>query len=310
MLATQEGGRTVVSGYLRNSASVHASDAVVIDTDHYTANIDSWRLGSLPVSAIADPNRARVTRASDFADQAPGSHLVGILLRGTGRLTTGSRSLRLTPGEIVLYDAQAPFVLRFDEAYHYLVTEIPDALLAPSDGVDLGAASGEVGTAPAARVAVDVLASLPAHAPHLSSFARERLGDTFVALLRDAVDDVRGADRRSRADELLPAILGWIEARLDDPTLSPATIASAHYVSVRYLHRLFERHGVTVGEHIRRRRVEQIKNALSDPRTATLPISAIGARWGFTDATQLIRQFRAVEGVTPGRWRRSPTATG
>lgn len=308
MLATQEGGRTMVSGYLRDPASVHVSDAVVIDTDHYTATIDSWRLGSLPVSAIADPNRAQVTRSLGFTDPNPGSHLVGVLLHGTGRLTTEARSARLSPGAIVLYDARAPFVLRFDDAYHYIVTEIPDALLAPpSAEFDLGVASEEVGTAHAARVAVDVLASLPAHARGLSPLARARLGETFVALLRDAVDEVRGAQQGSRADELLPAILGWIETRLNDPALSPAMIASAHYVSVRYLHRLFERHGVTVGEHIRRRRVEQIKNALADPRTAALPISAIGARWGFTDATQLIRQFRAVEGVTPGRWRRSPS---
>lgn len=312
MLATQERGRTIVSGYLRRPAAVHVSDAVTIDTEHYSAAMASWSLGSLPVSAIEDPNRATVTRYPDVTDRGPGRHLVGLLLSGSGHLITETCTTRLTPGGIVLYCSQDPFVLQFDEPYRYLVTEVPDALLVSiPDRIDLAAACADVSAAPAARLAVDVLSSLPGRADHLSAFAREHLGETVVALLRDAVDDVRGSGApATEFTDLLPMLLRWIDFHLPDPELSPARIAAAHFISVRYLHRIFERHGVTVGEHVRRRRVERVKIDLLDPRTATQPVSAIGARWGFTDANQLIRHFRAVEGDAPGRWRRAHGGQG
>jgi hypothetical protein len=44
---------------------------------------------------------------------------------------------------------------------------------------------------------------------------------------------------------------GFIQRQLADPELTPATIAEAHHISVRTLHRLFGSHGHPVTEWIR-----------------------------------------------------------
>jgi AraC-like DNA-binding protein len=65
-----------------------------------------------------------------------------------------------------------------------------------------------------------------------------------------------------------------------DPTLTPAMIAAAHHVSVRYLYRLFETEQSRVAAWIRQRRLERCPRDLLDPALRTQPVSAIAGRWG------------------------------
>ncbi len=52
--------------------------------------------------------------------------------------------------------------------------------------------------------------------------------------------------RSTTAGELVAGVRAHIDDRLADPELSPASIAAAHHISVRYLHRLFAQEGTTV----------------------------------------------------------------
>jgi AraC-like DNA-binding protein len=92
-------------------------------------------------------------------------------------------------------------------------------------------------------------------------------------------------------------------ARLDDPELTTATIAAAHYISPRYLQKLFEAEGSTVTDWIRRRRLDHCKRELLDPRNAGESISTIAARWGLADSSHFSRLFRATYGMSPREFR-------
>ncbi|MEV6075188.1 helix-turn-helix domain-containing protein [Streptomyces sp. NPDC052069] len=96
----------------------------------------------------------------------------------------------------------------------------------------------------------------------------------------------------SRTRMLLARIDHFIDANLTDRTLSPSDIAAHHHLSVRTLHTLFRQRERTVSATIRHRRLEGARAALSNPRLRTLPISAVAAQWGFTDATLFSRTFR------------------
>ena len=126
------------------------------------------------------------------------------------------------------------------------------------------------------------------------------LDDSDVAAnirLSTAVMDVIGAalaapsDRssalppESRSTTLLLSIKAFIERELPNPALTPSGIAAEHHISVRYLQKLFEAQGETVTGWIRRRRLERSRRDLLDPRLRARPVAAIGARWGFADAT-------------------------
>lgn len=99
-------------------------------------------------------------------------------------------------------------------------------------------------------------------------------------------------------------VQAFIDRRLADPRLSPGTIAAAHHISLRLLHKLFEEHGTSVGRWIRDRRLERCRRDLLDPALSDVPASAIAFGWGFADAAHFTRVFREAYGHPPGEYRR------
>ena len=307
MLTTHEPGRTVVSGYLHDDAlaSAHTSDAVVVDSDHFVASIETSRVGSYPASTISasDGTTVRPMFAVPRSSR-PAKYLVGVLLTGSGKLWS-KRSLDLRPGTLTVYPADDPFVLEFHGAHRYFVTEVPAAALGSNDRViDHAVANVELSLTPTARMAADMLTTMPSVTERAPWSLRHRLGETVVALLRSAIDELEGMPLEAEPSDLVESILTWIDDHLGDDGLTPGRIATAHHISVRYLHKLFQASGMSVCDVVRRRRIERIKEDLCSPAHSTWSVSAIGARWGVGDSTQLIRQFKAIERMTPGEWRR------
>jgi AraC-like DNA-binding protein len=104
-------------------------------------------------------------------------------------------------------------------------------------------------------------------------------------------------------------IRAFIEQRLADPELTPATIAAEHHISLRYLHKLFHGQGITVAGWIRDRRLERCRRDLADPTLTARPISAVAARWGFTNPAHFSQAFRAAYGLSPRQFREHHTGT-
>lgn len=96
---------------------------------------------------------------------------------------------------------------------------------------------------------------------------------------------------------------------LDDPGLSAEGVARAHLISVRYLHRLFQDEGVTVGRLILRRRVEECARELARRGGVSPSISVVATRWGFRNAAHFSRAFKAVHGQSPQQRRRLVAAS-
>jgi len=109
--------------------------------------------------------------------------------------------------------------------------------------------------------------------------------------------------RSARRISLLRQIHAYIDEHLADPALTPAVIAAAHYISERYLYRLFAGLGTSVGGCIRDRRLQRVRQDLADPLLADKTVSAIGAHWGFASAAHFSRVFRRAHGVPPGEYR-------
>jgi AraC-like DNA-binding protein len=137
---------------------------------------------------------------------------------------------------------------------------------------------------------------------------RDRVGGAVLDLVTVAL-----AERLNRAEAAVPAgtrqrmllmrIRTFIDQHLDDVDLSPPTIAAAHHISLRHLHKLFEGEEVTVAGWIRRRRLERCRQDLQDPALWDRPVSAIGARWGFANPVYFSRLFRRTYGIPPARYR-------
>ncbi|MET8978900.1 helix-turn-helix domain-containing protein [Streptomyces sp. NPDC004539] len=127
-------------------------------------------------------------------------------------------------------------------------------------------------------------------AGHLARSAVDLLGVLVLELLQPHGD---------HRDAMLPRIRTFIEDHLDDPALSPEAIARAHHISVRYLHKLFQNDGTTVGRWIRRRRLDTCRHELDNRRVT---VAAVAHRWGFTSPSHFSRTFRDAYGMSPREW--------
>jgi hypothetical protein len=143
-------------------------------------------------------------------------------------------------------DSSRPYRVSSPDAFEMLVFAVPKVLLRPHVDV-VGARTA---CAIPARAGLAALV-----APFLRSVGDGLLDGTVseddADLGEGVVDLVRGLFARRGTGprgDLLADAKATIELRLHDADLGPATVAAAHFISTRYLHRLFEPEGVTVSE--------------------------------------------------------------
>jgi AraC-like DNA-binding protein len=102
---------------------------------------------------------------------------------------------------------------------------------------------------------------------------------------------------------LILRIDSFVRAHLADPALRPAEVAADAQISVRHLHRLFARSGITVSDWIRERRLQACRQDLSNPRLYDQSITDIAFSWGFSDSAHFSRSFKKMFGVSPRQFR-------
>ncbi|WP_369426241.1 helix-turn-helix domain-containing protein [Rhodococcus sp. T2V] len=127
--------------------------------------------------------------------------------------------------------------------------------------------------------------------------------DVVLALLLADDHGQRSHPSQVSPHTLFEQVRGYIEDNLGDPRLDPASIAQAHFISVRLLYKLFEGGGPSVAEWIRKRRLERCKRDLADPTLADVSVMEISARWGFSSSAHFSRTFRTAVGCSPREYR-------
>lgn len=144
---------------------------------------------------------------------------------------------------------------------------------------------------------------------HMATLARFLDGElkpyelSISDLTTSMFDAVIASEQRGPLDRdrLVADIKEYIESYIVEESLSARSIAEAFDVSPRYVHKLFERAGHTVGEWILRRRIERsARDLLRGDETVT----TIALKWGFKDLSHYSRVFRRVHGVAPSIYRR------
>jgi AraC-like DNA-binding protein len=128
----------------------------------------------------------------------------------------------------------------------------------------------------------------------------------LIALALGANADAKAlaADRTVSAVRLA-AIKADIVANLDDGNLSATTVADRNRVTVRYLHKLFEREGVTYSEFVLSQRLSRAFSILRNPLHSHRAISTIAFELGFNDLSYFNRAFRRRYNETPSEIRQA-----
>jgi AraC-like DNA-binding protein len=272
--------------------------------DRLTAgDVGALQVGELSASA---PGGARRT-AAHIRRSDPDLYKIDVLVDGRGVIEQGDREAALGPGDFTLVDLSSPACWSMGPARVVALT-FPTAML-PLRRDDLGRLRGvrmrgDHGTG---ALFSSLAQRLIEQIDNLSRADGARLGtavlDLLAAGLATRLDRASVISPESRQRALLLRVRAFIEEWLGDPELSPRSIAAAHYISIRYLHKLFEAEQTTVADWIRRRRLERCRRDLLDPAQRATPVGAIGLRWGFRDAAHFNRLFRAAYGLPPGECR-------
>lgn len=285
------------------------------DRDGFAARILARTLGPVEASQVEAPAHAVRRSARQVARDSRECYKLGLVLRGSCLLRQHGREVLVEPGDVVLYDLTEPVEIDFT-AHRIFTLVVPHkAIPLPTEHVARLAGTLLTDRVRTGRLVTSVLTTLAddgdaaegPHAHHLGAAVLELVTGAMSERLGEAVHP---CDAPAAHTELLHCIEDWIERRLEDPGLSPATIAQAHHISVRQLHRLFQAKGITVARHVRTRRLEHCRRELRDPRLATQRISAIAYRWGFPDAAAFSRVFRAAYGASPSDYRAAITGIG
>ncbi|MEU1181111.1 helix-turn-helix domain-containing protein [Streptomyces sp. NPDC005820] len=260
------------------------------------------------------------TTESGPVEIPPAAHAIGrftaddhitVLLQVSGCvfLDQNDRRTLLGPGCLAFTDTTRPYTLiRGDGSRTHAFRLPPHSLgLREADRRRIAEAPVPPDTETAALV-VPFLSRLAdragGYAPHLRPLLARNVADLLATL---AAERLAHGTPRAGADPagtlLRLRIKGFIEDHLTDPDLTPRTIAAAHHISVRHVHRLFQAEGTTVGRWIRHRRLEACRRALGRPARDAPVLTAVAHRYGFTSYSHFSRAFRAAYGMSPSEWR-------
>lgn len=300
--------------YMRDAA---ANAIVPLDLwyEDKEQDFDGWiRAADLgPVRFVhTSAPRGRVARTPTLIRRSdPELYWMSWQLRERCVVEQNDRQAGLGPGDFALVDLSLPCGVTgsFLETAHLV---FPRAML-PLGRQETG---GLAGMALAGRARGALITSLVRQLARdldaCNGAGADRIGtallDLVTATLLTRLGRGEAIPRPTGIRALSLRIHTFIEERLGDPQLSPSMIAAAHFISTRYLHRLFEYEGKTVSAWVRSRRLERCRRDLLDPAMLSRPVATIAMRWGFTDPGYFSRVFREVYGLPPGEYRRLAAA--
>ncbi|MDT5238364.1 MAG: AraC family transcriptional regulator, positive regulator of tynA and feaB [Mycobacterium sp.] len=270
--------------------------------DTFKAWLRRWQIDDL---ALVDGQcgpcsgaRARHQRADTEGE------FVAVMIVQAGAETISQRHIEatMTPGDVVAWDSTNRNRFTVREPLSKRSMLIPWTALDEvggrawmSDGVKLDAA------APATRLLTTYLDTLNQVLPELDSVGVSAARTAALVLLTGALRSESNVCSAELAQPALRAsIERYIERHLLDGTVTPAAIASAHWVSIRTVNRVFSATGQTVGEVVRLRRLARAREDLTE---SDRPISDIAHRWGFSDTSHFSRTFKAHYGSSPTDFR-------
>jgi len=261
------------------------------------ARLTGGELGPVLISALSG-DAHRVGRTSRMIARAdPERMLFYFLRRGECAIEQDGRGCLLRVGDLAAQDTSRPSMFEATTGFEMLMLAVPKWFLgdaAQRVGSRTAMRTGG-GDSPLLRLASPLLAGLQRTADE-NGMARAE-AEAAARMLLPMIDALYGETEApcSRSDELRERMRRFALAHLRDPHLGPERLAREHFVSVRYVQKLFADEG-GVSAWIRAQRLD---GAAREVRESRLPVASIAERWGYTDAASFSRAFRRAHGVSP-----------
>jgi len=223
---------------------------------------------------------------------------------GTEVVAIAGETHRLTTGDVVLWDCQAPTLFGVPSQLRKSALLIPTSVLKHMSLTPRGNRGLQYfNDAPTAPLLRQLLTYLGDHGQPLSpSYRRTR--NALLELALGTIESTRDTESTSLVPALRASVSRWIDDHIFDPDLRPTTIAAAHAVSVRTLHRAFQAEPLTVAEVVSVRKLERARDLLSDGRSVT----AVSAMLNFANPSHFSRVFAGQFQLSPSEYKQRTRA--
>jgi AraC-like DNA-binding protein len=283
-------------------------DATLGEEEAFRGNLDTWNLGVVGLSHMRCDGVLYKRHKKHFLDETDNSLLITIPRIGEVGFSQNTRETKCTPGAFLVERGDMPYEFWHEQTNELLVLKVPAesvrARIGPTDR--LGAMSFD-GTEGVASYFLEVVKSTAAHVGVLDETARTMAGMHILDLLCLSIrKDGRVLDSNMssiRAAHLHRAEQ-FIRNNLGNHDLSSAHVAEACNVSLRYLQQLFSEAGKSIIGFIREKRLARSFEDLS-AGGATVTVSEIAQKWGFSDQPQFNKAYRAHFNCTPTETRKA-----
>jgi AraC-like DNA-binding protein len=284
----------------------------------FDTHVDGWEnfFGQIDVRSIAGfevaghfMNATKVTRSRyQVAHSREDYYFLLVQLSGRCRLSQKGHEAVLQPGDMTVIDSAQPSEFDYDGPFRQYSVHLPRHVLKARLGPQDIACSRRIdGARGMGALTGNLIRSLYAEAgeltPKQGAVVREALLDMILSTTMLEGNSLLPANAASARSVQLYHLQQFIEARLADPDLTPSVIADAYGLSTRHLHRVFEGAGESVGDWMRRRRLERARDDLINPGFAGQSVIQIAFKAGFNDASHFSRIFKAAFGMSPRQYR-------
>lgn len=289
--------------------SFFALDVVILD-DQAPHQITSRKLGDMVFSVIDVPRHVATRSSGQIADDSTRRVVVTYLLEGEIRVKQGGLETVVHPGEFAFFDWESIFSIEAPTGYRAVVLQLPrEALLIPVESFSQRVSPGIRPIGAFTQIIPGYFTRLADFACRLQGWSGERVARTAVELASAVfAAHARSADTWNLQSADFVRATDFAERHLADPQLDAQQIATALFVSVRQLHKIFELEGTTVSRWIRDRRLEKCRSMLTDPAFEHMCVGDIGTTWGFFNRAHFSRIYRAKYACSPREQRYGTSA--
>lgn len=283
-----------------NAESLIALRCRTFDVPHLDATALKVDVGDVGLARVVGTPHL-VERTPDVIREHPSDSVACyVTLQGEAFFHHSEGTTTLRPGQLLVCDADRPFLRGFSHGLEELVLRIPRSVFH------------------------DVVSSRSLRGPVVHDLQAEgRHGQTLRHVVSNAVrvDHPRPPDRdlllglmksvvegrhEDRGSVHLAAAQTFIAEHLTDPQLSAAMVGAAIGLSPRHLSRVFAEADVSVPQYILGKRLELARAVLRSDTTLT--IEQVAGKCGFGSATYFSQSFRRRFGVRASDVRRAAHA--
>lgn len=275
-------------------------------TSGFSGDLSITRHSVIAISNVSGAMHSVVRRKRDIRASSAEYFLVSLQRKEISRITQFGNQSVLKPGDIGVYDSAHPYLLELGESFSKTVLQLPkDRLLSRLPAARMMGGTRIDGQSNIGKLVRDNILAISEQMDGSDPTVSALMQDTLIDLIATGL----AAGRSSVVDLALPEqqiiirVRSLIASQFGDPDLDRNRVAEEVGISVRRLNSIFAKQNTSIGEEIRRKRLNSVADKLSDPRFAALSISEIAMNCGFNNLQHFSTIFRTTFGVSPRAYR-------